>query len=173
MAGDAQDAALAPLLAAAEASPFGHGGETKLDDKVRVARHITADKLQGVEDLLCDSVLAKITTELVPDSKGIRAVLHKLNFYGPGSFPSVASPVSWQLANIEETSRVVLPSQKTCDPVAVMHISSARTSRTRTRVRALSARLENASTRSMSSSTQQVSPHAAPYTTHLSSSGIG
>ena len=35
----AQDAALAPLLAAAEASPFGHGGETKLDDKVRVAPH--------------------------------------------------------------------------------------------------------------------------------------
>ena len=80
----AQDAALAPLLAVAEASPFGHGGETKIDDKVRVARHITADRLQGVEDLLCDSVLAKITTELVPDSKGVRAVLHKLNFYGPG-----------------------------------------------------------------------------------------
>ena len=48
------------------------------------ARHITADKLQGVDDLLPDNVLAKITTELVPDSKGIRAVLHKLNFYGPG-----------------------------------------------------------------------------------------
>ena len=41
----AQDAALAPLLAVAEASPFGHGGETKIDEKVRVARHITADRL--------------------------------------------------------------------------------------------------------------------------------
>ena len=34
----AQDAALAPLLAVAEASPFGHGGETKIDEKVHHER---------------------------------------------------------------------------------------------------------------------------------------
>ena len=79
-----QAATFAPLLSAAADSPFGHGGETVVDPKVRIAKHLAAEALTGLEELVPQSILDRVAAELVPDAGSVRCVLHKANFYGVG-----------------------------------------------------------------------------------------
>jgi len=80
----AQDAALAPLLKAAAASPFGHGKKTVVDASVRSARHLAAKDLAAAPLELGPELLERVRAELVPDAGSVRAVLHKVNFYEAG-----------------------------------------------------------------------------------------
>ena len=69
---------------ARQPSPFGHGGETKVDANVRMARQVMGDALTftgGWDGVVPVEVLEKIRSELVPDAGSITAKLHKVNIY--------------------------------------------------------------------------------------------
>jgi hypothetical protein len=82
-----QAAECAKLLADAQPSPFGHGGETVVDTKVRLAKQVMGDALSfggGWDGAVPKGVLEKIRAELVPDAGSITAKLHKVNVYEKG-----------------------------------------------------------------------------------------
>lgn len=83
-----QAARLAPLLAAMEEAPFGHGHETKYDDSIRKALQLKPERfaLDGFGDEQLARILREVRAHLVPDTQHVRAVLHKLNVYAKGGF---------------------------------------------------------------------------------------
>eukprot|EP00752_Nemacystus_decipiens_P004489 g4099.t1 len=68
-----------------EVSPFGHGGETVIDESVRKAMQVKADRIveTGV-DLEKLGILAAVRTGLAPWASRVHATLDKLNLYSRG-----------------------------------------------------------------------------------------
>lgn len=74
------------LLSVAEESPFGHGSQTVKDLKVRKALHISADKIKSIRGIDMKAILDHVHLSLLPNERGIRAELLKLNIYRKGDF---------------------------------------------------------------------------------------
>jgi hypothetical protein len=70
-----------------EVSPFGHGGKTVVDETVRKALQIKAERITNVEelDLQAQGIIGKIKDIALCKHIGV-CDLDKLNVYGPDGF---------------------------------------------------------------------------------------
>jgi hypothetical protein len=77
-------AALAALFECCEPAPFGRGGETVHDERVRKALVIPAARVAAVEGIDLSAVTDVVRRKLAPFAGAVTAELHKVNIYPPG-----------------------------------------------------------------------------------------
>jgi hypothetical protein len=61
------------LLSYSEASPFGVGRETKIDESVRKCRHIPSSQIRSVRGLNLDKIVEHVRRTLLPNESAIIA----------------------------------------------------------------------------------------------------